>query len=81
MALDHAVRVPFAFFPRFPPTLVDEPPKAAAWRHEIKFDGYRTQILIEAGRVQRERGKPAMALMADAQGYVGSAFVTLPTAP
>jgi bifunctional non-homologous end joining protein LigD len=31
--------------------------------------------------VQRERGKPAMALMADAQGYVGSAFVTLPTAP
>jgi len=29
--------------------------------------------------VQRERGKPAMALMADRQGrYVGSAFVTLP---
>ena len=44
MALDHAVRVPFAFFPRFPPTLVDEPPKTAAWRHEIKFNGYRTQI-------------------------------------
>ena len=29
--------------------------------------------------VQRERGKPAMALMADQKGrYVGSAFVTLP---
>jgi bifunctional non-homologous end joining protein LigD len=31
--------------------LVDRPPAAAGWVHEIKFDGYRMQLRIEAGRV------------------------------
>lgn len=28
---------------------VDRPPAAAGWGHEIKFDGYRVQLRIEAG--------------------------------
>lgn len=31
------------------PTLVDEPPAGEGWIHEIKFDGYRTQLIIEDG--------------------------------
>jgi len=29
--------------------LVDRPPSGAGWAHEIKFDGYRMQMRIEAG--------------------------------
>ncbi|RWF88050.1 MAG: DNA ligase, partial [Mesorhizobium sp.] len=28
------------------PTLVDKPPEGDAWIHEVKFDGYRSQIII-----------------------------------
>ncbi|MHC2792586.1 ATP-dependent DNA ligase [Mesorhizobium jarvisii] len=28
------------------PTLVEKPPEGDGWLHEIKFDGYRTQIII-----------------------------------
>jgi DNA ligase D-like protein (predicted ligase) len=31
------------------PTLVEEPPDGDEWVHEIKYDGYRTQIIIESG--------------------------------
>ncbi|WP_457939318.1 ATP-dependent DNA ligase [Mesorhizobium sp. 10J20-29] len=31
------------------PTLVDEPPEAGDWIHEVKYDGYRTQIIVENG--------------------------------
>ena len=31
--------------------LVDRPPAGAGWVHEVKFDGYRMQMRIEAGRV------------------------------
>ena len=31
-------------------TLVERPPAAEGWVHEIKFDGYRMQLRIEAGR-------------------------------
>jgi bifunctional non-homologous end joining protein LigD len=31
------------------PTLVDDPPEGNAWIHEIKYDGYRTQLVIEHG--------------------------------
>ncbi|AZO67379.1 MAG: ATP-dependent DNA ligase [Mesorhizobium sp.] len=32
------------------PTLVDKPPEGGDWIHEVKFDGYRSQIIIdEAG--------------------------------
>lgn len=34
------------------PTLVDKPPKGRGWTHEIKYDGYRTQLIIQEGRVQ-----------------------------
>jgi DNA ligase D-like protein (predicted ligase) len=34
------------------PTLVDDPPEGDDWIHEIKHDGYRTQLVIEAGKVQ-----------------------------
>ena len=42
--------------PRFIPpqlaTSVDQPPEGANWIHEIKHDGYRCQVLLEAGRAR-----------------------------
>lgn len=32
------------------PTIAGAPPSGAAWRHEIKFDGYRVQIHVANGR-------------------------------
>ncbi|PTE12411.1 RNA ligase family protein [Mesorhizobium helmanticense] len=29
------------------PTLVDKPPEGGDWSHEVKFDGYRSQLIIE----------------------------------
>jgi bifunctional non-homologous end joining protein LigD len=34
------------------PTLVPEPPTGEGWIHEIKYDGYRTLIIIDQGRVR-----------------------------
>ncbi|MER9022393.1 DNA ligase D [Mesorhizobium sp. M0815] len=34
------------------PTLVEKPPKGGGWIHEIKYDGYRTQLVIQPGAVQ-----------------------------
>lgn len=36
------------------PTLVEKPPKGQGWFHDIKYDGYRTQLII-----QRVRCRPA----------------------
>ncbi len=33
-------------------TLVSKPPTGKRWLHEIKFDGYRLEVRIEAGRVK-----------------------------
>ena len=33
-------------------TLVSKPPTGSRWLHEIKFDGYRLEVRIEAGRVK-----------------------------
>ncbi|MCE7028616.1 DNA ligase D [Jiella avicenniae] len=33
-------------------TLVDEPPKAGGWLHEIKFDGYRLLALVSGGKAR-----------------------------
>ncbi|TIR19559.1 MAG: ATP-dependent DNA ligase [Mesorhizobium sp.] len=33
------------FIPPLMPTLVDRPPEGEAWLHEVKFDGYRSQIV------------------------------------
>lgn len=34
------------------PTLIDRPPEGADWLHEVKHDGYRTQLVIERGTVR-----------------------------
>jgi hypothetical protein len=34
------------------PTLVDAPPEGDIWIHEIKYDGYRTEIVIERGEAR-----------------------------
>ncbi|ANT53278.1 ATP-dependent DNA ligase [Mesorhizobium amorphae] len=34
------------------PTLVDKPPEGDGWLHEVKFDGYRSQIVRDAGGVR-----------------------------
>jgi len=34
------------------PTLVPEPPSGDGWIHEIKHDGYRTLLIIDAGKVR-----------------------------
>ncbi|MER8843311.1 RNA ligase family protein [Mesorhizobium sp. M0684] len=34
------------------PTLIAKPPQGDGWTHEVKFDGYRSQIIIDAGRVR-----------------------------
>ncbi|RWQ35831.1 MAG: ATP-dependent DNA ligase [Mesorhizobium sp.] len=41
-----------AFIPPMKPKLVDSPPLGDGWTHEIKLDGYRTQIIIEGGEVR-----------------------------
>ncbi|WP_187331376.1 MULTISPECIES: ATP-dependent DNA ligase [unclassified Mesorhizobium] len=34
------------------PTLAERPPEGDAWIHEVKFDGYRSQIIIEDAEVR-----------------------------
>ncbi|WP_353641448.1 hypothetical protein [Mesorhizobium sp. WSM2239] len=34
------------------PTLVDKPPEGKEWMHEVKYDGYRTQIVIAGERAR-----------------------------
>ncbi|HLH50444.1 MAG TPA: non-homologous end-joining DNA ligase [Roseiarcus sp.] len=40
------------------PTLVDRPPSGDNWRHEIKWDGYRLCVVVDAGKatVRTRRG-------------------------
>jgi bifunctional non-homologous end joining protein LigD len=38
------------FIPPQLATSVDRPPSGAGWGHEVKFDGYRLQLRVEAGR-------------------------------
>ena len=33
-------------------TLVDQPPEGNHWIHEIKYDGYRCQVLLEQGQAR-----------------------------
>jgi ATP-dependent DNA ligase len=37
------------FIPPLIPTLVDQPPEGEGWIHEVKFDGYRAQIIVQNG--------------------------------
>lgn len=41
--------MPSVFIPPCIPTLVDKPPEGGRWTHEIKYDGYRTQIHLAGG--------------------------------
>jgi len=34
------------------PTLVEKPPEGDAWIHEVKFDGYRSQLIIDEDRTR-----------------------------
>ncbi|ESY56103.1 MULTISPECIES: ATP-dependent DNA ligase [unclassified Mesorhizobium] len=40
------------------PTLVEKPPEGDGWTHEVKFDGYRSQMIIEEDgtRIYTRRG-------------------------
>jgi bifunctional non-homologous end joining protein LigD len=53
-----AVPVIPSFVPPMLATLVDEPPEGDDWTHEIKYDGYRTELAIGAGggRAYTRRG-------------------------
>ena len=55
------------FIPFEVPTAVREPPEGDDWIHEVKFDGYRTQLVIErasngllAARARLERRYPGV---------------------
>ncbi|WP_353646235.1 RNA ligase family protein [Mesorhizobium sp. WSM2239] len=37
------------FIPPQVPTLVDKPPEGDEWIHEVKFDGYRVQVIVQDG--------------------------------
>ncbi len=64
-------------------TLAPSPPKGERWIHEIKFDGYRLQARIEAGRVKlltrtgldwtKKFGKQIMAAFQDLP--IGTALI------
>ena len=43
---------PLGFIKLEIPTAVPEPPTGDWWIHEIKYDGYRTLIVIDAGKVR-----------------------------
>jgi ATP-dependent DNA ligase len=40
------------FIPPMKPKLVSKPPEIGEWIHEIKLDGYRTQVIIEGDEVR-----------------------------
>jgi ATP-dependent DNA ligase len=52
------------------PTLVEAPPEGPRWIHEIKHDGYRSQVLIENGcaRVFTRNGFDWRPLSCNRQG-------------
>lgn len=43
---------PLRFIPVMQPQLVDVAPSGSGWLHEIKYDGYRTQLHVDAGAVK-----------------------------
>lgn len=40
---------PLGFIEPMLPTLIDAPPVGDGWTHEIKYDGYRTQLVLDGG--------------------------------
>ncbi|HEY0437516.1 MAG TPA: DNA ligase D, partial [Phenylobacterium sp.] len=74
-----APKLKAAALPGFVPpqlaTSVDRPPPGGGWGHEIKFDGYRLQLRVEAGRATLKTRKgldwtPKFKdIAADAKGF------------
>ena len=48
--LERTLTMPAEFLPLAHPTLVSRPPEGSGWLHEIKFDGWRMQLNVRAGR-------------------------------
>lgn len=48
--LERTPAMPTTFLPLAHPTLVGQPPGGAGWIHEIKYDGWRMQLNVRAGR-------------------------------
>lgn len=46
------VRERLTFIKPMEPELVDQPPKGDGWSHEVKFDGYRTQLIKDADGIR-----------------------------
>jgi bifunctional non-homologous end joining protein LigD len=44
--------VQFGFVPPLIPVLVEQPPAGDGWLHEIKQDGYRTQLVLDRGNAR-----------------------------
>ncbi|RVB32139.1 ATP-dependent DNA ligase, partial [Mesorhizobium sp. M7A.F.Ca.CA.001.07.2.1] len=44
--------MPLKFIKPMEPELVDTPPQGDEWLHEIKFDGYRTQIIKDENGIR-----------------------------
>ena len=40
------------FIPFEVPIAVSDPPEGDDWIHEVKFDGYRTQLIIERRKIR-----------------------------
>ncbi|TIV60220.1 ATP-dependent DNA ligase [Mesorhizobium sp.] len=47
-----AGRVRLSFIRPMEPELVEQSPKGEGWSHEVKFDGYRTQVAKDAGGIR-----------------------------
>ena len=64
-----------SFITPMAPTLVAEPPPGPGWLHEIKHDGYRTQLVIEGSqaRAYSRRGLD----WSDEYGIILNAALTL----
>ncbi|TPI58678.1 ATP-dependent DNA ligase [Mesorhizobium sp. B3-1-7] len=41
-----------SFIPPMEPELVEQPPKGGEWGHEVKFDGYRTQVVKDVDGIR-----------------------------
>jgi bifunctional non-homologous end joining protein LigD len=49
---ESASKTPLGFIKPELPTLVPEPPSGKGWIHEIKYDGYRTLIVMDGVRIR-----------------------------
>ncbi|RWG58671.1 MAG: ATP-dependent DNA ligase [Mesorhizobium sp.] len=47
-----AGNVRLSFIRPMEPELVEQPPKGGEWGHEVKFDGYRTQVIKDADGIR-----------------------------